>query len=88
MELIFGILLLVAVVRMLQADQSPKLCAGMYSGGMAILRLMFGFAFLPVLGLGVIRYGVAFGYFWLLDCYGDTGWYWLIFILGAPLLLL
>ena len=87
MLLIFKILFLCALLRLLISTDQPFLCSGLYTGGVFVLGLVFGAPFVPLLIASVIRFALSSLYFWLLDRFSEGMLWWLIMLLGIPLLL-
>lgn len=87
MILIFKILLLCSLIRLLVAEDQPFLCSGIYAGGLFVLGLLFGAPFSALLIITLIRFVLSSVYFWLLDRFSDGILWWLIMLLGFPLIL-
>ncbi len=83
MGMLFGVILLVGLVRLLSYTRKPFLCAAIFSG----LDLILGLFYHEPIGLVLISVGVVFVisylYFWLLDRYDDsTILWWIILLVG------
>ncbi len=82
---IVKILLLVGLIRLLVATNKPMLCTGIYTCAAVAFALMFGKPFLYILIATPIAFGFAFLYFWLLDRYEETGWFYVILTVGLAI---
>ena len=87
MFLIFNILFLCSLLRLLISTDQPFLCSGLYAGGLFVLGLVFGGPFVPLLIVLAIRFALSSLYFWLLDRFSEGILWWVIMILGLPLVL-
>jgi len=76
----------VACVQLLNASDSPRLAAGVFSAGKIVSALLFGGGSVPVLIGAVVVCLLAFGYFWLLHRMEGTGLWWLVLVGGVVLL--
>ena len=76
------ILLLVGLIRLLIATNKPMLCTGIYTGAAVAFALMFERPLLYILIATPISFGLAFLYFWLLDRYEETRWFYVVLIVG------
>jgi len=90
MMAVFGIFWLVAILRILAISGRPKTCAVLYMLPFIFYSFVTGAPFLAIAIGGAIMFGYIFIYFWLLDYFDESMWYWLILIIGfvAPNLLI
>ncbi len=80
--MVIRVVLLVVLVKLLIATDQPFLCSGIYAVVKFLLALAFGTQFFPALGFAAISFVLASLYFWLLDHFADSGWWWLILMGG------
>jgi len=80
--LFIKLFMVAALVKLLLATEKPLLCAGIYAVIGLTLRLLFGYPFVPTVVASAISFALAFGYFWLLDKFQESGLFWVIMILG------
>jgi len=76
------ILLLVGLIRLLTATNKPMLCTGIYTCASVAFALMFAKPWLYIVIATPIAFGLAFLYFWLLDRFEETGWFYVVLIVG------
>ena len=82
MVIVQGIVL-VALIKILIETEDPKLCAGIYTGLLAVILLLFGTPWLSLLLTLAISGAYCFAYFWLLARFLGAGMiWWLILIAG------
>ncbi len=81
--MIVRILMLVALVKLLIVTDKPLVCACIYSGVRLFFCFVFGTPILVTLIGGVIGFGLALLYFWLLSRFRDTGWFWVVLCVGV-----
>lgn len=67
------LVILVALIKLLQATNQPLLCSGLYALVVFVFGLAWGGSFLAVLIGSVIAFGLASLYFWLLDTTEGSG---------------
>jgi hypothetical protein len=83
------IIVLVALIRLLIATDSPLLCSGLYTFvgfALGLLPVMGGqVSFLTLLLATVIRFGLSSLYFWLLYRIGGGILWWAVLILGLAI---
>ena len=86
---IVNVFILAGLVKFLIESEQPLLCAGLYAVIHLLIGLMFGAPFWLMVILSTIILAVAALYFWLLDKLEGSGpvW-WLVFILGLPVLVI
>jgi hypothetical protein len=84
--MILGIklIILVSLIRLLLATESPLLCAGLFTGAGVVFGAVTGNPFLVILIAMVIRFALASLYFWLLSRTEGFLW-WIILICGLPI---
>jgi hypothetical protein len=89
--MLINIIVLVLLIRLLIATDKPLLCSGLY----AIIGFIVGLLSVfdgqtPILSL-LIATGIGFGlcslYFWLLYRIGGGALWWVVLILGLPIVL-
>ena len=92
--LIFGTLLLVALVRVLIATENPLLCAiifGIFSLILYFLPFLFStsfqFSIVNFIAILVVKFGLAYLYFWLLRRFYERGMLWYVILLCGIFLL-
>jgi uncharacterized membrane protein YeaQ/YmgE (transglycosylase-associated protein family) len=83
--------LLVFLVRLLEYENSPMLCAGIYGGAKFIIGLLFdtlffGSSIIALIGASVAGFILAYFYFGLLSRFSGTFFWWIVFIIGAFIL--
>ena len=85
---LINIVILVALVKLQLTAENPLLCAGLYAWICAGLGWMSGIP-LGLLALySVLKFGVAFAYFWLLERFEGSGvLWWAIFASGFLIVL-
>lgn len=78
------ILVLIALIKLLLASHSPKLCAGLYAITVVIINLSvstsFDIANFSIIAL--IAFIFSYIYFWLLDKFEESGWWWGVLVGG------
>ena len=84
----FGILFFACLIRALIVTEAPFVCAGIFTT-VAIVRAtcMFGLS-LHVAVTGIAAFAASSLYFWLLDRFNDSLLWWLILIVGLPVIAL
>jgi hypothetical protein len=82
MLLFIKIIVLVGLIRLLMATESPILCAALYAGVAVLLSLAAERELPIVLTTGTIGFCLAFAYFWMLDRMEGSGLYWVVLIVG------
>ena len=84
--ILFKLGLIVVLIKLLLVTNKPVLCASIYATGHAILGsaicLAVSAPLLPVLTMSSIAFVLALVYFWLLDRFEETMFFWLIMIGG------
>ena len=79
---VFGIFWLVAWIKVLAIFGRPKICAALFVLPFILYAFITPTPFTAAAIGGAILFGYIFLYFWLLDYFGESGWYWLILIIG------
>jgi hypothetical protein len=79
---IFAIFWLVAWVKALSAWGRPFLCAIFYTAPFILYSLITGQPFVMVAIGGAIGLCYNSLYFWLLDYFEESFWYWIILVVG------
>ena len=79
---IFQILLLVGLVKLLLTTEKPELCAGIYAVFVFVFSLLLDAGLIASLVGSLISGALAFVYFWLLDRFRDTIWFWVTLVVG------
>ena len=87
MFMVLNILFLCSLLRLLISTDQPFLCSSLYAGGLFLLGLVLGGPFVPLLIALGIRFALSSLYFWLLDRFSEGILWWVIMILGVPLVL-
>ena len=82
MMAVFGIFWLVAWIKILSIAGRPKICAVLYVLPFIFYTFVMGTPFTAAVTGGAILFGYIFLYFWLLDYFTESWWYWLILIIG------
>jgi hypothetical protein len=84
---IVNVFILAGLVKFLIESEQPLLCAGVYATIHFLVGLAFGAPFWVMVMLSVIILAIGALYFWLLDKLEGSGpiW-WLVFILGLPVM--
>ncbi len=85
MIFILKLLILFGLVKLLEQNEKPFLCASIYSAIFFILSLLFGFELFDSLVGSLISFVFAAIYFWLLDRFMNSLWFWPIFAIGILL---
>ncbi|MHB1455580.1 MAG: hypothetical protein ACYC0V_01560 [Armatimonadota bacterium] len=85
-----NVFLLVMLMKYLLRERSPMKCAIFWAIGSTAFAvfLAFGGNTRFLLFLAPVRFGLALLYFWLLDRYEESFLYWVIFILGLPIVII
>jgi hypothetical protein len=87
--ILFKLVFIVGLIRLLLATNNPVMCTSIYGTGHAILGsvlcLTINASLLPVLAMSSIAFVLALVYFWLLDRFEETMFFWLIMIGGLIL---
>ncbi len=82
MFMFMKIIVLGSLIRMLFSFESPLLCAGIYTGFVAVMSIFFWPGFLGfIIGLP-LSFLLALIYFVLLNRFQDTWIFWLIAFIG------
>ena len=78
------VLVLIALIKLLLASHSPKLCAGLYVVAVVIINLSVSISFdiINLLFTASIAFIFSYIYFWLLDRFEGSGWWWGILVGG------
>ena len=85
---LINIVILVALVKLQLKAENPLLCAGLYAWVCAGLGAVSGASLGLLVLLSVLKFGVAFAYFWLLERFeGSGGLWWAIFASGFLIVL-
>ena len=80
--MIVKILLLLGLLQLLRVTGKPIYCSGIYAGLILIFGLLVGNPFLTVLLSTAIGFALSTIYFYLLHMFSESGFYWLILIVG------
>ena len=73
------------LVQLLIKLERPEICAGIYTGFVFILNLIFGEGFVGILVATAISGVLSFGYFWLLNQTLNTVYFWIVLIVGLAI---
>ena len=76
------IVILLGLLQLLRVTGKPILCSSIYAVLIFIFGLLFGGPFTDVLLFTAIGFILSTVYFYLLDMFSDSGFYWLILIVG------
>ena len=79
------IILLAALVKLLIATDQPFLCSGLYTVIKFLIALAFGAQLGSALLFAAIAFVLASIYFWLLDYFDETFWWWIILLGGLAI---
>lgn len=71
-------LILIALIQILLQTNKPFLCSGIYAAVAAILSLFLGQGLSGALVSGAFAFVLASLYFWLLDRFEGSFWWWII----------
>ncbi len=82
MIFILKLLILFGLVKLLEQNEKPFLCAAIYSVIFFVLSFSIGTGFVDALIGSIISFVFAAIYFWLLDRFMNSGWFWPIFAIG------
>ena len=82
-----GLLLLVALLRLLIVTHKPFLCSSIYAGWAVVFGLLFGGKPLTVLINGAIVFAAALLYFWLVNRTSGIV-FWLVVLIGGLALMM
>lgn len=77
-----NMIILVALVQLLIRTEKPELCAGIYTGVVFIIGVVFGSDFLSVLIGTAITGALSYLYFWLLSRTLNTMYFWIVMVGG------
>lgn len=80
--MIVKIILLLGLLQLLKVTGKPIYCSGIYAGFIIIFGLFSGNPFITVLLSTTIGFTLSTVYFYLLHMLGESGFYWLILIVG------
>jgi hypothetical protein len=87
-ELPIKVFVLAAMIRLLIATNKPLLCAGIYAGSAFALGAVFSGDITRVTIMSGLAFIAAFAYFWTLDRINSLAIWWLVAVVGAPLVFL
>jgi len=76
------IIILVALLQLLRVTGKPIYCSAIYTGIIFIFGIFFGESVTAVLFSTALGFALSTAYFYLLDMYSDSGYYWVILIVG------
>jgi hypothetical protein len=76
------IIILIGLLKLLDVSNKPLLCSGIYAGIVFLLGLMFGASFLPVIVSTGIAFALSTAYFFLLNYFSESWYYWPILVIG------
>ena len=76
------VLILVALLRLLRVTGKPFYCSAIYAAIIFIFGIIFGESITAVLISTGIGFVLSSAYFYFLDMYQDSSYYWVILILG------
>ena len=79
--MLIRIFLIIALIKLLIDTEKPLLCAGIYGAASFVLGL-WGLPAEMAAIRGAIGFGLSFVYFWLLDKFEESGFFWVIMIVG------
>jgi len=77
-----NIIILIALLQLLRVTGKPLYCSAIYAVLIFIFGLVFGDSITAVLISTAIGFALSTAYFNLLDMFSDSGFYWLILIVG------
>ena len=80
--MIVKIVLLIALLQLLRITGKPILCSGIYAGLILVMGLFMGMPFSDVLLSAAIGFALSTVYFYLLNMFSESGFYWPILIVG------
>ena len=80
--MIVKIILLLGLLQLLRVTGKPFYCSGIYAGIIFIFGLLTGNPFIAVLFSIAIGFALSTVYFYLLHMFSESGFYWLILIVG------
>ncbi len=76
------ILILVELLQLLRVTGKPIYCSAIYAAIIFIFGVIFGESITTVLISTAIGFVLSTAYFYFLDIYSDSGYYWIILVLG------
>ena len=82
------IILLLALLQLLRITGKPIVCSGIYAGLILIMGFFMGNPFFDVLLSTAIGFVLSTVYFYLLHLFSESGFYWLILVVGLAVGLL
>ena len=82
-SVLFKAFFIASLVKLLLETENPILCSALYASLAVGIGFMFGMQW--VLVRGSISFALATPYFWLLNRFQGTDYFWLIFILGIAI---
>jgi len=86
--MIIKFFLLAILLRTLVTVRKPFLLAGLYTGFLLILSFFTGLAGpFELLFAAAVLMGSASLFFWLLDHFEGTFWFWVVLVIGFPIIL-
>lgn len=76
------------MIRLLIATNKPLLCAGVYAGSAFALGAVFSNDITRVTMMTGLAFIAAFVYFWILDRIDSLVIWWVVAVVGAPVVFL
>ncbi len=86
-NILIKVALIVILVRLLISTDKPLLCSVFYTIAIAAVDFLFQYSTKLLLVSVGASFVISFLYFWLLNKFHSGILYWLIFLLGIPLLM-
>lgn len=71
-------LVLIALIQILIQTNKPFLCSGIYGAIAALFALFLGHGVTGAVLGGVVAFALSSLYFWLLDRFDGSVWWWII----------
>jgi len=75
-------MVLIALIQILIQTNKPFLCSGIYGAIAAFFGLVLGHGFVGALVAGGMAFLLSSVYFWLLDRFDGSFWWWIIAVGG------
>ena len=85
METVLHVAFLICLVRLLVAIEKPLVCAAIYVVLEMALMLMFSPSLLYVVVAVPVSFGLAWLYFWLLNRFLGSVWFWVAMVGGLAI---
>jgi hypothetical protein len=85
MEMVLHVAFLICLVKLLVETEKPFLCAVIYVALKIAIMFMFSQSLLYVVVAVPVSFGLAWLYFWLLNRFFGSVWFWVVMIGGLAI---